>query len=300
MRREPALPAAAAMDAAPPVFLRAHSADDGTLRALARLRRDLGRDRVFVLYDATKEQWRPERWPDGTVARAWRDVAACGPGATLPRADALVFSDADCLAMNPMHDRGYGHVDVVSWSFWHAETCVVMCKDFLDTMAVPLERFWLIEYDVRCHGSMKEALARCDSAGAECATADFLANGGGEEGRHALREHAQDPGWCWFPHIVGRLAEAAPLERRLGAFFPMVRVSRALVRAAAQEFGRSTGFCEVYLPTLCRAAGLHAAAMPAELFGVFRYRPEIPEQEFERLEAAAAAPPTGLLYHPVK
>ena len=281
------------MAPATPVVLRAHMADAGTLRALERLRADLGRDRVYVLYDATKNPWDPEAWPEGTVARAWRDVAPTAPGA--PRADVLVFDDADCLRLNAMHDRGYGHTDVVSWSFWHAETCIVMCHAFLASMGVACEHVWIVEYDVRCHGSMRDALARCDAAAPD---ADFLAKGGGEAQRFALREHADDPGWCWFSHIEGRLATAAPPERRVGAFFPMVRVSSALVRAAAAELGHSTGFCEVYLPTLCRAVGLRAEAMPADVFGVFQYRPALEEAVFEA--GAASVPPTNMLYHPVK
>ena len=46
--------------------------------------------------------------------------------------------------------------------FWHPETSIAMCRSFLDAMGVAGDPMWLVEYDVRCHGSMRDALARCD------------------------------------------------------------------------------------------------------------------------------------------
>ena len=76
----------------------------------------------------------------------------------------------------------------------------------------------------------------------------------------------------------------------------MVRVSDAMVDAIRRSFGKSTGFCEVYIPTLCATSGLACKPMPAEVFGTFGYNPKISPDEMAKLSTS----PNNLLYHPVK
>jgi hypothetical protein len=184
---------------------------------------------------------------------------------------AFAVSDERCLAMNAMHDRGYGHTASASWSFWHPETSMVMMHDWLSNhKSLPenaVDRVWFLEYDVRCSGSFAQALAACD---AEVPDADFVACGGGE-GQTSLRTFREDPSWCWWPHLSGEIESRVPLSERVGAFFPAVRVSKKLVEALRGEFGKSTGFCEVYVPTLCATTpGLVAAAIPKAALGQYR------------------------------
>jgi hypothetical protein len=153
---------------------------------------------------------------------------------------------------------------------------------------------WFVEYDVRCHGSFARAFARCD-ADTECRPADFMAMGGGE-GQLSLRTYAADPGWCWWGGLEGEIAKV-PNERRVGAFFPLVRISGRMARLLRANFGRSTGFCEVYVPTLCATTdGFVASPLPADAVGQFRYRPVI--EDFDAL--VAGTPADGRFFHPAK
>ena len=79
----------------------------------------------------------------------------------------------------------------------------------------------------------------------------------------------------------------------------MVRLSTPMSDAIKSEFGKSTGFCEVYVPTLASVVpGLVAKAMPAHVLGRFRYSPNISREEWGQIEKSHEGP--SLLYHPVK
>ena len=263
------------------VVLRAHRIDDAMLGLLAKLRLDLGDDRVYVLFDDTRGGWAKGGGDDveGLASRTLR------------------VTDAECLALNSMHDQGYGH-DAASWSFWHPETSFVMMHDWLRlrSEAASVDRVWFIEYDVRCHGSFADALAVCDAK-----ACDFMACAGGEGQKgDALRTARADPGWCWWCRVDGAIAERVPTEDRVGCFFPMVRISSALVEALRAEFGKSTGFCEVYVPTLCATTpGLVASAIPGAALADFRYSPTIPQATWDAFERDGPAPAGSQFYHPI-
>ena len=262
--------------------LRTHMLDGPTRALLSQLQRDLGADRVFVMFDETRGAWPQAGAPAGLTACRWDD------GRDL-HARAMLFDDGECMRVNAMHDRGYGHAKY-SWSFWHPETSFVMMHDFaLARVAGGFEYMWVVEYDVRCHGSFAAALGRCDQV-----AADFMAKGGDD--RFELRSGRTDP-WCWWGSLEGELA-ITPIERQLGAFFPVTRVSHAMVEALRAQFGRSTGFCELYFSTLCSVAGLLAVAMPREVFGHFVYQPSMSNEEYERVKRITLA--DDLLHHPVK
>ena len=259
--------------------LRAHVVDESMLELFREMRDDLGADRVFVLFDDTRGGWPRDAVPP--------ELAGC----------TLVVTDEECIAANTMHDKGYGH-DAASWSFWHPETSFVMMHDWLREKMDAVDLVWFVEYDVRCNGSFEHVLARCDAV-----PADFMACGGGE-GQTTLRTGREDPNWCWWPRLDGDIdARVAPADR-VGAFFPMVRVSRALVEAIRAQFGRSTGFCEVYVPTLASTTpGLVAAAFPPGSLGQFRYRPMIEPDTWRAFQADTKhrmTPEDARLYHPIK
>ena len=124
---------------------------------------------------------------------------------------------------------------------------------------------------------------------------------GGSDGEIDLRYPDTDPSWCWWETIHGHLAQTRK-EDRVGTFFPMTRLSHAMVDALRLEFGRSTGFCEVYFSTLCaNTPGLVIAPIPGRLLGRFVYRPVMEEEQWNRLRLSdQASNGEPRFYHPVK
>lgn len=233
------------------VALRTHKMNSAIAQLYEQLKDDLGRDRVFMVYDATHEPLE----------------------STLKDNHIMIFDDKECKKMNSMHKK----------SFLHPETSAVMFHDFLLDKSVDFDSFWFIEYDVRCHGSFAIPLAVCDDI-----QADFMAKGGDD--RNEFRKGGIDY-WTWWEHLEGDIS-SVPLEKRLGSFFPMVRFSKRFIEVLRSQFGKSTGFCELYCPTLCAThSDLILAPMPASVFGVFVHRPPI------YLESI---PCNNLLYHPIK
>ena len=265
------------------VALRTHKFDAEVRSLYEKLKSDIGADRVYVVYDDTKGAWNPEDAPAGLKTSRWWESGK-------EDARALVFNDKECIAINSMHDKGYGHTSKCSWSFWHPETSAVFFHDFLVARNVPFDAFWFIEYDVRCHGSFKKPIQACDAI-----QADFMAKGGDD--RFEFRRGRTDP-WCWWQHIEGELASQVPIADRVGCFFPMTRYSKRFVSALREQFGKSSGFCEVYCSTLCERCNLVLRPMPSSVFAAFAYQPTISIDSFNQM--TRVVPENDLLYHPVK
>ena len=246
------------------VALRTHIMNSEILKLYEQLCQDLGEERVYILYNNT-------RHPLGSLLP--------------PAAKVMIFNEDECFAINSMHKSGYGHNEV-SWSFWHPETSAVMFHDFIKDKS--FDAIWFIEYDVRCHGNFAIPLAECDKI-----KADFMAKGGDD--RNTFRLQSKDS-WCWWAEgLTGEIVHEASIDKRVGAFFPMVRLSKKMIEALRERFGKSTGFCEVYCSTVCVVAGLVAVPMPESVFEIFRYRPDIKDYN-----TTPPTPPTNRLYHPVK
>lgn len=275
--------------------LRTHKMDSGTRVLYEQMCTDLGSDRVFVLFDDTRGSLDTSSGPGaGLNANRPADI-----GSPSPDAHVFVVNDAECLAANCMHDKGYGHT--VAWSFWHPETSMVLFSDWLRARAETpaFEYVWFIEYDVRCDGSFAIPLSICDSV-----PADFMAKGGDD--RFEIRRSDSEY-WCWWKSIEGDLAVQAPNTARFGAFFPATRISNRMFEALRSHMGRSTGFCEVYISTLCAASGLELAPMPREVFGTFVYQPCVSPAAFAEHALTTRSrlgldceKPSNLLFHPVK
>jgi hypothetical protein len=269
--------------------LRTHKWDADIRRLHEQLVRDLGRAAVYVLYDTTHGAWDQAAAPEGVTATRLEGVTATrleGREAA-PLATALLVDDAECVRVNPMHNKGFGHT--AAWTFWHPETSAVLMHDFLDARGVAFDRIWFVEYDVRCHGDFAVPLSACDRI-----EADFMAKG--RDKGTELRVGGRDS-WCWWDSITGDLS-ALPLQRRLGVFFPATRFSRAMIEALRGQFGRSTGFCEVYVPTVCLFERLRLETIPAHVLATFVYQPNMSCADYNRF--AESSPPTDLLHHPVK
>ena len=55
--------------------------------------------------------------------------------------------------------------------------------------------------------------------------------------------------------------------RRWKSFFPITRYTPALLTLLDDNIGRSSGFCEVYVPTLAVYHGLTVAPLPENMTG---------------------------------
>ena len=276
------------------VVLRTHRLDDPEFVNLyERLRTDCGEHRTYVMMDNTKGGWEASRGP----------LCAIDLPASLTLDNTFLVTDADCVAVNSIHDQGYrGGNTVVSWMFWHPETAFVLCHDWLrakekEGSCPSFEYVWFVEYDVRCAGSFHDALTICNEI-----KSDFMACGT-SEGGDRLRFASEDPSWCWFPRLDGEIAKRVQHMDRVGSFFPMVRISTPMSEALKSEFGKSTGFSEVYTSTLAAVTpGLTAKAMPATVLGSFRYSPTITREKWTQIESLRKNPTVEppLLYHPIK
>ena len=249
--------------------LRAHILSDTLFELFNKLQHELGEDNVFILYDETRTAWDTSKAPSSVIVNNDSNAIV------------LIINDVLCLELNSMHDVGYGGTQNVSWSFWHPETAISIMHAWLRQKNQEFKYIWFIEYDVECNGDFAIPLKECDAI-----NADLMAKG--QNDGFDIRDSAVDPGWCWWCRLDGEIA-ATPDNARHGIFFPMVRVSDAMVDVIRNNFGKSTGFCEVYSKLICEA-------MPADVFGCFVYRPTITRYEMEHMSAH----PNNLLYHPVR
>lgn len=263
--------------------LRTHFVDDTLLTCFRKMRADLGDDRVFMLLDSTSVQ--------GAASARMYDEFTVKGYANSGRADVFTITEQECSALNPLHamhnlpgvryrvDTHIGAAAIALASFGSG----FGCTDY--------EYMFMIEYDVACRGDWKRALQACDSV-----DADLLAKGGDD--RYAVRNYHECPGWVWWNDVFGRVAEQVPVQERLGCFFPVVRLSKRMLDAVLAEFGHSTGYCEVYLPTLCVARGMKYVSLPHECIGIIRFEPNIDIDSQELLVGCRSG--VDCLFHPVK
>jgi hypothetical protein len=271
------------------IVLRTHRVDDPAIVDLFyKLREDCGVHRVYVMFDDTKGAWN-ESDDSKSPEHMSKDT------------NVFLVTDGDCTRANSMHDRGFRCHSEVSWMFWHPETSFVLCHDWLRSKEAegtcpPFDYVWFLEYDVRCTGRFSEAFAVCDEI-----DADFMACGKNDVKADHLRLAKEEPGWCWFPRLDGEIVARVPLVERVGAFFPMVRFSTSMAEAVRNEFGKSTGFCEVYVPTLAAfAPGIVSAAIPPSVLGKFQYSPIISREEWDDISKSHGGNQPAQFYHPIK
>lgn len=248
--------------------LRTHFINKYLTDLYSQLQNDFGADSVYMILDT--EKMKPEEIPPNS--RNWDDP-------NITTGCIIRFSSSDATKVNPMHIMyncpGFSH---------RAETVVAV---LYRSIKAKYEYMWLIEYDVFCKGSYGKALEPCNDI--EC---DFLSKGGSEI--YHVRKREVDPGWCWWDNLFGDIAEAVPLAKREGCFFPVNRFSVPMLKAVDAHLGKGTGFCEVYFPCLCVMENLSYVAMPQEIFGDFAYRPSL---DYKHLSNHAKE---NKLYHPTK
>ena len=264
------------------IVLRTHKVNDPAILDLFdKLRDACGVNRVYMMFDNTKGAW--------TSSDSNKDT------------NVFLVTDDECTRANSMHNQGFRCHSKVSWMFWHPETSFVLCHDWLrskeaDGTCPPFDYVWFVEYDVRCTGRFSEAFAVCDEI-----DADFMACGKDDARVDHFRLAKEEPRWCWFPKLDGEIATRAQHADRVGAFFPMVRFSTPMAETVRKEFGKSTGFCEVYVPTLAAfTPGIVSAAMPPSVLGKFQYAPTISREEWENISKSHTPCLVSQFYHPIK
>lgn len=248
--------------------LRTHYVDDVVLGTFQQMQRDLGAWRVFMLFDDTKTAYNGSAGP----AVRWNIDSGVPTGPAV-----ILINEVEAEELNPLLMTSRHNTKIVGSGF-RAEAHVVALKRVI---TAPFRYLWMIEYDVYCHGSFAKALAPCHAI--DC---DYLSDG--------LRTPMAEPNWCWWGDLYGGM-EDIPLRQRRGCFFPISRYSRRFLVAIEQHLGKSTGFCEIFFPTLCHVLGMDIGVIPAsKCFGTFEYRPAL------ALANITSVPADNLLYHPVK
>jgi hypothetical protein len=152
----------------------------------------------------------------------------------------------------------------------------------------PFDYLWFIEFDVYCKDFGK-ALRPFDKV-----KADMLTKGTTVDYFRWLRNTRFNWWWMWWPELEGEISKV-PMRKRRGCFFPINRFSRAFLHLLEQNLSKSSGYCEVYFPTLCYTNGLKVKTMPLKTFGKFRCHPRITPEEVNQIPSNDSR-----LYHPVK
>lgn len=162
------------------------------------------------------------------------------------------------------------------------------------------DHLWVIEYDVRftgCWRTLFEAFGASD--------ADLLTT--------TVHRYASNPRWAWFDSLR-HPARRIPRERRVRAFLPVYRLTRAAVALMREAYRDGWhGHYEVLLPTLALEAGLVVEDLGGD--GEFVRAGNRNRFYTNNPRAPSLAPGTlvnrpvrptharcqpGLLYHPVK
>jgi len=186
----------------------------------------------------------------------------------------ITINEDDCQKINSLHNQGQ-----YSGSMHKVEAHVYACYKAIKK---EYEYLWLIEYDVYCN-DFKAALSSCDSIRADMLTKI-----------NSAKYNWRNKKWFWWDKIEGEISNV-PIRQRRKCFFPINRFSKRFLEVIEQNLSKSSGFCEVYFPTLCHINGLLLKAIPSNIFGIFRYHPPLPHRE-----VAAIKKHDHRLYHPVK
>lgn len=237
-------------------LIRTHKWGDYIQHRFDMLCSALGPGNVMVLYDDTRSTEDMKARAPQPATRASHTSAET----LLPYARTMFVSDVECIAKNSMHDKGDYAIEKVSWQYWHAEAPVVMAFDWAVAAGRMFEYIWVVEYDVVVSGDISRLFRACNQV-----SADFMGPTGDDFNPKRFRSGALD-NWCWFARIDGELA-TLPIQKRYGTFFPVVRFSRRGAEALRRNFGKSSGFCEVYVPTVIAHEGLVIAPIPEEFVG---------------------------------
>jgi hypothetical protein len=198
--------------------LRAHLFDQQFQDALEKMEAELPRESVWILFDSSKAAPPPE----------FQERYA-------PRL--ILHTQEDCQSINPLHV-----------SMWHtADSSLAIMWDHMllhSKSEKDLDYVWLIESDVYCDGSYARCFDKALRSKADFVVA-YLERYGDLD-----KNGVHNDNWCWWDSLVGIIADEVPRQERYKSFFPVSRYSKQMLKAVNENLGRSSGFCECYIPTL--------------------------------------------------
>ena len=244
------------------IVIRTHVIDDPLLSIYKKCVESFKKENVYILFDATNNLLENELKKNEN-------------GTTLLKSKIISVTETMCRKVSPLHKN----------AMYSASAHVMLSAAGIRSS---FQFMWLIEGDVYCHGDIKKCL--------ECTLenqADFLAKPTAETSEMEFRTYDEGPNWPWWSCIEGRLA-SVPLSKRKGCFFPIIRCSKLFLNLLDIHLPVSSGYCEVYFPTLCDFYGLKLSALPPSVFGEFQHRPAL---DYGKIKAN---PANHKLYHPVK
>lgn len=212
--------------------VKTHKYDKDTVDMVHSLALEVGPTNVIVVYDDTRsplpgDDGRPAL---GTVLYGTESVAT------------LTYGNVDAHSFNRYHV-----------SAWH--NCHEPYMFLNDVLNFEYDFVVLLEYDVRCLGSWKEAFSKLNGV-----TTDYLSN--------YMGDPTKFPDLLWDSFIGHSIP---PMHERRVGLFAITRCSRRLVRALALNNGVYDAYCEVYVPTLAVQKGMSIGEFPAEMLGNFSY-----------------------------
>jgi hypothetical protein len=196
----------------------------------------------------------------------------------------VTITETDCLSINKLHCKGYNR-----GSLYKIEAQILGLFQFInnnDQHFPSLLNMWYIEYDVYCHGSFQEVINRFSDV-----DTDLLIKG--SDRGSAIRTKRNERRWVWWSGLEGEIANTKDEDKR-GCFLPIMRMSRAFLECLQKNVGISSGFCEVYFPTLCIVNGLSLSTLPDDIFATFTYKANLNFSIINKSE------PNNKLFHPLK
>lgn len=236
------------------VLLASHSRND-TFEIYKKLRRDLGKKNVFLLYDDTVAPWE------------------FGPGSRLygygnthsSKLDYVYFFNATearaQLSNFPVGDNIDGESDIPDFvEYWQETTLVAFYENHLRNSPIKFDYLWTFEADLRCNGRYDQCLAPTVDQKEDLLCLD-------------IRQFRNDSDWEW-PHwwkLQGAI-DSVPYTSRMKCFMPLRRFSRAALDILSTELVRSRGYCEIFIPTLFTTFGLNLGTIDERSIGLVEYR----------------------------
>lgn len=158
----------------------------------------------------------------------------------------ILHTQNECKKLNKYHD-----------SMWYTvETTVSICYNALKDK-INFEYLWMIENDVYVDGSLLKSYENADNM-----NEDFLAT--------HVKTYMEEPEWVHWGRLKGEM-EKLELEKQVKCFFPLVRCSRKMLDLVDKNLGKSSGYCEVYFPTLANINGLTYGNLPSNMIGKFEF-----------------------------
>ena len=248
--------------------LRTHILNWQVQETFTRMQAQLGAANVFLLFDETKT-------PLAQSHVKWDSAEGVDAGPAV-----ITINEEDCRRINTLHNKGKQ-----KGSRYKVEAQIYACYKAIRR---PYDYLWFIEYDVYCNDFGKVLLPY------DRVKADMLTKGTDFRYYNWIRTTWTTWRWYWWKMLEGEISNV-PMRKRKGCFFPINRFSKRFLEVMEQNLSKSSGYCEVYFPTLCSINGLVLKSMNIGSFGTFRFRPSLTSKEIERIK-----PGDHRLYHPVK